>query len=253
MFAAVTGFAQDKLFETSAKPTARKGFIITGSASYDMPGGDLAKRFGTSYRVGLGLLHKSKNNWLYGFKYDFITGGDVHEDSLMINIKDKYSGTNNGKYVEFVNTDGTRIAIPIYERGFSISADFGKIFNTTKMRPDNGIMEITSAGYMVHYVNIYSTNGDVPEIRGNYGNGYDRLTSGFFLEQYLGYVYFSKSRLINFHVGIDALLGITQGRRGYQYDLMRSDNAQRTDILFGFKGGWYFPMFKRKSEDLLFE
>ena len=93
----------------------------------------------------------------------------------------------------------------------------------------------------------------VPQLRGAYLKGYDRLTNGAFIEEYAGYTYFSKYQLVNFTIGLDALVGFTQGRRDYLYDVMRPDNAKRIDILYGLRAGWFIPMFKRKSEDLLFE
>jgi hypothetical protein len=190
---------------------------------------------------------------LFGAKFDFILGNDVKDDSLMINIRDKYNTPFNNKYIEFIGSDGSRVGVPIYERGYATGIEAGKIINTSKLHPDNGIMLITTAGFMQYKIDIFDPNHDVPQVLGSYTKGYDRLTNGLFLEQYAGYVYFSKSRLINFHVGFDALFGFTKDRRGYLYDVMRTDNAQRYDILFGIRGGWYIPMFKRRTEDLLFE
>ena len=247
-------YSQDKLFQTDANlPKPRYGFIITGNADFDMPAGDMAKSFGLDYRVGFGTLYKSKKNWVFGAKCDFILGNDVKNDSLMINIRDQYNTSWNGKYVEFINSGGTRVAVPIYERGYSIGLEAGRIFKTSKYHPDNGIMVLTSGGFMQYKIDIYNSNKDVYQIRGNYLKGYDRLTNGIFFEQYVGYVYFSKNRLINFHLGLDALFGITQDRRDYLYDVMHTDNKQRLDILYGLRGGWYIPMFRRKSEDLLFD
>ena len=246
-------FAQDKVFETEKQHVPRHGFIVTGSGNIDVPGGDMAKLFGTSYRAGFGLLHKSEKNWLLGAKIDFIFGNDTKVDSLMINIRDKYNASFNGKYVEFINSSGNRIGIPIYERGYATGVEAGKIFNLNPLRPDCGIMVLSTVGFMQYKINIYDADNAVPQIRGDYKKGYDRLTNGMFFEQYAGYVYFSKSRLINFHIGLDAIFGFTQDRRSYLYDVMRTDNKQRLDILFGLRGGWYIPMFRRKSEDILFD
>jgi hypothetical protein len=48
-------------------------------------------------------------------------------------------------------------------------------------------------------------------------------------------------------------VGFTQGRRDYLYDVMRPDNAKRLDVLIGVRTGWFIPMFKRNSEDMMFE
>ena len=93
----------------------------------------------------------------------------------------------------------------------------------------------------------------MPQLRGAYLKGYDRLTNGGFIEQYAGYTYFSKYQLINFSIGLDCVVGFTQGRRDYLYDVMRADNAKRLDILYGIRASWYIPVFKKKSEDMLFE
>jgi hypothetical protein len=90
-------------------------------------------------------------------------------------------------------------------------------------------------------------------LRGRYLRGYDRLANGTFVEQYVGYAYFSSNKLINFTIGADILAGFTQGRRDYLYDVMRPDNAKRLDLLYGLRAGWFIPMFKRKSEDMIFE
>jgi hypothetical protein len=46
------GYAQEDLFGTTEKKPARKGVVFAINAGLDQPGGDMAKRFGTSYRLG---------------------------------------------------------------------------------------------------------------------------------------------------------------------------------------------------------
>ena len=249
---ALSASGQDKLFgpgEGTKEP--RHGFMLNGNAAVDIPAADMAKRFGTSYRLGPALLYKTRKNWLFGAKFDFILGNNIKEDSLMINIRDKYSGNHN--LYEFINNDGQRIGVPVYERGYAVGLQAGKIIRVKKNRPDDGVTLLTTAGFIQHRIDIYDKDKSVEQLRGNYMKGYDRLANGAFVEQYAGYSYFSNSRLLNFTLGLDFLVGFTQGRRDYLYDVMRPDNAKRLDILFGLRGGWFIPMFKRKSEDLIFE
>jgi hypothetical protein len=242
---------KDKLFGTEA-PKPRSGFILNGNADFDIPAADMAKRFGDSYRLGPAVLYKTTSNWIFGAKFDFIMGSKIKQDSLMINITDRYSAKSGGLY-EFINNSGERIGIPVYERGYAVGITAGKIIVLNKMHPDNGLMLLATGGFIQHKLDIYDKDKVVPQLRGVYLKGYDRLTNGAFVEGYAGYTYFSKFQLVNFTIGIDALFGFTQGRRDYLYDVMRPDNAQRLDILFGLRGGWFIPIFKRKSEDLLFE
>lgn len=249
---AVSGQERDLLFAPTAKDKAKRGFILEGNGAFDIPGADMAKRFGASYRVGPGVLYKTALNWVFGAKCDFILGNKIKTDSFMINITDKYSA-HTGSLYEFINQSGQRVGVPVYERGYIIGLCAGKIIALDERHPDNGIMLLTSGGFIQHKIDIYNSNKDVAQLRGNYLKGYDRLTNGLFIEQYAGYCYFAKNKLLNFNIGLDALFGFTQGRRDYLYDVMRADNAQRLDILYGIRASWFIPIFKRKSEDILFE
>ena len=111
----------------------------------------------------------------------------------------------------------------------------------------------TGIGFVQHKINIYERDNAIPQVRGDYKKGYDRLTNGLYIEQYAGYNHFSDNGLVNFHIGLNIMAGFTQGRREYLFDVMRKDDKSRVDILFGIRGGWYIPIFKRKSEDYYFE
>jgi len=251
-FLQATCFAQDGLFGPAEKKEPRHGFMLNGNGSYDLSAADMGKRFGNSFRLGPAILYKTTKNWLFGAKFDFIVGKNVFEDSLMINIRDKYETYSKNLY-EFINNDGQRIGVPVYERGYATGISAGKIFQVKKSQPDNGITILTTVGFMQHRIDIFDKDKTVMSLRGQYLKGYDRLANGMFVEQYLGYIYFSKSRLINYTIGLDFMAGFTQGRRDYLYDVMRPDNAKRLDILTGIRAGWFIPMFKRKSEDMMFE
>jgi len=244
--------AQEDLFGPTEHKESRHGFILNGNGGYDFPGGDMAQRFSNSWRIGPALMYKTSSNWMFGAKFDFITGRNVNEDSLMINIRDKYE-TYNQNLFQFINNDGQRIGVPVYQRGYAVGLTAGKIFNTSKSHPDNGIVALTTVGFMQHKINIFDQGKSIMSLRGNYLKGYDRLSNGIFVEEYIGYMYFSNNKLINFTLGADLLVGFTQGRRDYLYDVMRPDNAKRLDVLMGIRAGWFIPMFKRNSEDMMFE
>jgi len=236
--------AQEDLFGKQEKVEAKKGWLITFNANLDFPAADMAKRFGISNRFGPSVYYKTQSNWIFGAKCDFIFGGQIRDDSLMVNIKDKYGS--------FLTSDGKRIGVPTFERGYMIGLEAGKIITLSDKRPDNGILFLTSGGFIQHKINIYDADQSVAQLRGDYLKGYDRLTNGLFLEEYVGYVYFARNKLINFHIGIDGMFGFTQGRRDYLFDVMRPDNKQRLDILFGLRGGFYIPIFKRKTEEIFY-
>lgn len=243
---------KDQLFGNGEAKKPRYGFILTGNASADLPGGDMAHRFGNSFRLGPGVMYKTKNNWLIGAKFDFIVGSVIREDSLMANIRDKYP-TYSKRLYEFINDDGERVGVPVYERGYAVGISVGKLITWGTQHPDRGLEVLTTVGFMQHRIDIYDRDKNIAAIRGSLVKGYDRLANGSFIEQYAGYMFFSKSRLINFALGADVLVGFTQGRRDWLYDVNRPGTDKRLDILFGLRGSWFIPIFKRQSEDMLFE
>lgn len=239
-----TAFAQDDLFGTAKKPP-KKGLIIAANGSVDFPMASMAKRFGQSFRLGPSLEYKTASNWIWGIKGDFILGGKIKEDSLMINL------SSNGQGMIGLNEQ--RNSIYIYERGYLLGVQAGKIINLSKYNSDNGLYLKMAAGFMQHKILIQDKSEQVPQVAGAYKKGYDRLANGLFIEPYVGYVYFAKNNLLNFHIGLDAVLGFTQGRRTYLYDVRRSGEDKRFDVLFGLQGGWFIPAFKKKSEEYIFE
>lgn len=236
--------AQKDLFGSTKLPP-RKGFLVGVNGNFDMPAGDMAKRFGNSYRIGVSLHYKLKSNWIFGAKFDFLNGPTIREDSLLSGIKDSEN--------TFFNQDGQRIAVNTYERGYMTGLEAGYIFNLSKSVSDNGIMVMTGVGFMQHKILIQDKSESILSLRGDYRKGYDRLTNGIYVEQYIGYLFLSNNGLINFHVGMDFAMGFTGGRRDFWYDVRRPGNDKRTDILWGVRGGWYLPLFKRKSEEFYFE
>lgn len=236
--------AQDDLFGT-ANEHAHKGLVIGLNGGIDLPGVDMARRFGLSFRLGPSVLYKTESNWMFGAKSDFLFGNNVKEDSLLYNVRDQYG--------YFINSDGERTAVQISERGYMIGLQAGRILRFSKAHPDNGLLIMTGAGFIQHKITIFDKGNTIPQVRGEYKKGYDRLTNGLYLEQFIGYNMFDKHGLLNFHIGLNIMAGFTKGRRDYLYDIMHKDDAARLDLLFGIRGGWYIPIFKKKSEEIYFE
>jgi hypothetical protein len=236
--------AQDDIFAKEQEP-ARHGLVFGVNASLDFPGGDMAKRFGTSYRLGPAVMYKTTSNYMFGVKTDFIFGGNIKQDSLLHGVYDKY-GT-------FINTDGKRIGVGLFERGYAIGLEGGKIFTLGHSNPNNGILALSGAGFIQHKILIQDKDETIPQLRGDYKKGYDRLTNGWYLEQFVGYNMFDKGGLLNFNIGFDFMAAFTKGRRDYLYDVRRPESDGRIDLLFGIRGCIYVPIFKKKSEEKYFE
>lgn len=236
--------AQADLFGSEKAPE-KKGVVFGVNAGFDFPMADMAKRFGASYRIGPSVSYKTTSNWLFGVKCDWIFGNQIKDDSLLINIKDR-DGV-------FITNQGDRQGVGTFQRGYAIGVQVGKIIPFIKGATNSGILVMTGVGFIQHKINIFDRDQVIAQINGKYKKGYDRLTNGIYAEQYVGYNHFDRNGRFNFHIGLDILAGFTKGRRDYQFDLMRKDDKARVDILFGLRGGWYIPIFRRKSEEIFFD
>ncbi len=242
----INATAQDDLFGTEKK-APKKGFIISAHANLDIPAADMATRFGVNYRLGPALLYKTSSNWLFGANFDFILGNKINEPGFLGNV------SPDGSF-SALDQNGTRKRLGVFERGYAVGLQAGKIFNHILSRsPDNGLLLLTTVGFIQHKILIFDKFNEVPQFRGDYKKGYDRLTNGLFVEQFVGYNYLGSQGFLNFNIGFNALAGFTQGRRDFLFDVVKPGTDKRFDVLLGIKGSWYIPLFKRKSEELFFE
>jgi hypothetical protein len=223
------------------KITANKMWNLDVLVSGDLPMADMAKRFGANYRVGLGIKYKTENNWIFGVKGEFIITNKVREDSLLQNVKTAQGST--------ISLSGDLLNIGVFGRGYIIGLQAGKIIPKLQINVNSGPTLLTSVGFMQHKIRLFDRDNAFPQLKGDYKKGYDRLTNGIYIEQFIGYSYFSVNKLINFYAGFHVTWGFTKGRRDYLFDVARTDNARRNDILTGFKFGWVLPMYKKNVEE----
>lgn len=222
-------------------PLADRAWNIDVIGAMDFPQLDLAKRFGTSYRLGVGIKYKTEKNWIYGVKFEFITGNKMRDDSLMWNLKTSQTG--------IINQEGDVLNVGLFQRGYMCGVQLGKIFPILQANKNSGIMTLASVGFMQYKINIFDRNNSFPQFNDDYKKGYDRLTNGFYLEDFIGYNYFATNKLINCYAGFNFVWGFTQGRRDYQFDLERPDTGARKDVMIGFRLGWVVPIYRKHSED----
>ncbi|MBU3663313.1 MAG: hypothetical protein FGM41_08980, partial [Bacteroidetes bacterium] len=51
--------------------------------NYQIPGGNIAKRFGNFSSVGFGAMHKSKTNWILGYELNYLFGDNLKETNML--------------------------------------------------------------------------------------------------------------------------------------------------------------------------
>jgi hypothetical protein len=117
------------------------------------------------------------------------------------------------------------------------------LFILSKANRNSGIVVMVGAGFLSHKININTAQNNAPTLTEDLKKGYDRLSMGFALTQFVGYHFQSRHRMVNFFVGVDVMEAFTKSTRGYNYDQMAYDNKKRTDIFLGFRFGWMIPIY----------
>ena len=207
--------------------------------AYQIPQGDMEERFGDNSNIGFTFGIKDSKNWYYGLHGNFIFGNTVTEEGLLSNLL-----TENA---EIIDNNGQISEIIISERGYTLSVEGGKIFDIIGPNPNCGIMVKLGAGFMQHKIRIEHQLNTITQLEGDYLKGYDRLTNGFMLSQFVGYHHMSDNRLMNFYIGAEIVEGFTEGRRDLNFDTLTDNAGARNDILIGLRAGWILNLYKRTT------
>ena len=210
--------------------------MLGASFQYQVPGGDLADRFGNNYNTGGFLSYKFAKNWLIGLDGYFLFADKVKDNGILDSI-----ATGQG-YI--IGESGEYAKVYLYERGFQFLLRAGKLFDFFGPNKNSGILFTAGAGILQHKIRIDVDKDDVPELSKEYKKGYDRLTNGLALTENISYLYCGNRRLINFMIGFECTQAFTQNRRSYNFDQMKQDTAKRLDLLYGVKVCWFFPLYR---------
>ena len=226
--------------QSSVKDSSISMVMISPGIGLQMPGGDLAKRYGNNAVISMDVTYKNRKKWMLSAEGSFIFSNKIKEPNLF-----KYLINDQGL---IIGDDGRYADIRVYERGYYITVSLGKLFNFKKPNPNSGVFVNAGGGYIQHKIRIEDFTKSVPAIRDDYKKGYDRLTNGFCLRESLGYLFISNYRLINCFIVADAIQGFTKSRRSYNFDDMTTDKKQRLDLLYGARFGWVLPLYRQAPE-----
>jgi len=236
VFIAVQSFAQ-----LDARDTTVAAFIPYFAYAFQMPGGDLANRYGNNSTIGGGLFYKTEKNFLFSADVNFIFGNDIkNADTIMSMVE-----TSGG---HIIDGNGVFAQYALYERGYSINVRFGKIFRVLNPNPNSGILVMGGAGYIIHRMKIDNQYRTAPQISGDYAKGYDRLTGGIAFNEFIGYFFMGRTRVLNFYGGFEFYQAFTRNKRDYIFDQMKKDNNRYLDLFYGFKIGWMIPIYSRTPD-----
>ncbi|NNC84324.1 MAG: hypothetical protein HKN79_12170, partial [Flavobacteriales bacterium] len=167
------------------------------------PIGDMADRFGGSASMGAAYRYKTKSNWQFGVEGHFIFGNNVKEPVAAGLL------TSEGFVIDQL---GGFTELLILERGMTLVGSVGKIVPAFGPNPNSGFVFRVGSGLLQHKIRLETRNNDVPQLEGEYLKGYDRLSNGLTLHQFIGYQFLSNKRLVNFSLGIEGYQAFTQSR-----------------------------------------
>lgn len=214
-----------------------------------IPAGDLADRFGANFSIGGGIdLLTEKGNWILGIKGNNLFGKTVKEDVLaMIRDRDGFIIGNSTAGI------GEYALVVLRQRGLYMGGHLGKIFSLSKNNTRSGIRVTIGLGLLQHKIRLQDESGNANQIAGEYSKGYDQLSNGLAIEQFIGYQHIGKNRGFNFFAGFEFIQAFTQNRRNFNFATRTTDTNQRFDALLGFRLGWTIPIYiGEKGEDLLY-
>lgn len=219
-------------------------FVLYVSYAYQLPGGDLAERFGHNSTIGPGVVYKTKKNWMYTLEMNFIFGNEVK------NAADIISGlTTSDGFV--IGLDGIYANTRPMERGFTLFGKVGKLFPAFNINPNSGLFFNAGLGYIQHKIRWDVEGNNVPQLGDDYIKGYDRFTEGFTLTQSFGLFYLGDSRLWNFSISAEAVEAFTKTKR-YNFDTYGGEPENRLDLYFGLKAAWLIPLYGRAPKAIYY-
>ena len=224
----------------SVKDSAFRIMMVSVHFSGQIPQKDLAKRYGPNLSAGGTYVWKTRRNVLFGAELSYFFGRNLREDPL----KNFRVGDEN----KITDNEGYPADLRMTERGWNIYANMGYLFSKFGHNPNSGLFFTVGAGWMQHKIKFYDPEGKVAVVSGDLKKGYDRLSGGFALSQFIGYQYLSNNRLANFNIGIEFYEGFTKSLRGYNYDTGLTDTQQRLDVMMGLRVAWTLPLYRRLKD-----
>ena len=226
--------------------TDSAGLIAYISANYSylfvLKNSDLYKESSNLMALGTNLSLKKKSNWTIEAGFNYLFSGKVKGTDSMFSMITNSAGL-------IIDGNGTGADIEVDTRGWSLRMEGGKIFPLTKKAQNAGIHAKLGVGVLQRYVFIKNPDNLVPCLTNEYKKGYDRLTLGVSLYQYIGYTRLSNIKYSCFYGGVEFYEIFSSRQRDYDFLLMGKDNRKFFDVIIGLKFGWIVPLYKKEYTD----
>lgn len=220
-------------------------FLIAPAYSFQFPLGDMQKRFGFNSNIGGTLTYQFLNRWHVGLEGGFLFGTRVKENTIL----DSLSTATDGRFIN--SRDNSLVNLSLQERGWNFKILAGKTIILSKKQNalnHSGILILTGIGFLEHKISIDVREEVLPQLNKTYRKGYDRLTNGFVISQFIGGIFLKHKKWFAIYGGVQADVAFTKNRRPWNFDTYSADTHNRIDAFIGIKVGWIIPVFRKKQQ-----
>ncbi|MDR0368584.1 MAG: hypothetical protein LBH82_05530, partial [Bacteroidales bacterium] len=162
--------------------------------------------------------------------------------------------TEDGYFIQDNGQATTEIADGTEFRGISFHWQAGKIIPLSKKYRNSGIWIKAGLGVTQHFIFIKNADDRVLSLQSNknfnYKRGYDKLTIGFSLYQFIGYAHMTKKNLFCLYGGVEFFESFSKRQRDFDFSLMKKDDSRFFDTMLGIKIGWIIPLYRHNPNEV---
>lgn len=236
-----TLFAQTVPETKAVKASKSKAVLAHFALGGHFPAGDLSKRFGLNGALGAGTEFITSSNWFFGGEGAFFFGSKAKEDPLYI------LRTPEG---DIIGNDRTLATVRLQQRGMYLGATVGKLLTFNEKR--RGLRLTFGGGWAQHRIRILDDSRTVTQLTGDYKKGYDRLSGGPALQQFLGWQHVGQGRDMSWMIGFECSQAFTQSRRDWDFSERKKLEGKRLDLRFGIRLAWTLPFYTGNAEEIYY-
>ena len=224
--------------------TAATMIWLGPSMSGQLPMGDLHKTFKANLALGANFTVKTQKNWTFDLSFSYMFGANLRDAtaSFLGDMVREVGG-------EHIIIDGNGLESQLYFEGryWFVGPSFGKVIPVNRWK-NSGIWLRFGAGYFGHKIRINDYDNQVPQLLDDYKKLYDHRSAGFAMNQFIGYLFIQKNRLLNFYGGIEFYEIWSKPNRNYVFPEGPTANMKyKFSGLAGIKIGWNIPLYEKKS------
>ncbi|MEM9928679.1 MAG: hypothetical protein AAF840_02565 [Bacteroidota bacterium] len=209
-------------------------------------GGDLSDRYGGGWSLDGGITWLPvKSNIEFGVRVQYGFGSQVKEDVLaQLRTREGFIIGNQREPAD----------IQLRQRQLFVGPSLGYTFAIGNNKRA-GLHLKTSVGYFFSRIRFQKdVVQNVPQLAPELEVGYDRLTGGLAIHQFVGYQQLALDRRLNFYLGAEVMTGFTKALRNFDYvtGAPPSDEG-RLDLILGLKAGLIIPFYFGEGREIFYK